>query len=178
VTGRLRPDGTALRPAARAAVAAGAVLLALLAALAGVTAWKLSSARSSGATGSGKAAVIDAAVTTVTNAFGYSYKSINHDFAVAEAGMAPALRAAYAAKAQQDARATAVKIHETVTASVDPKAGAALVSATGDTAKVLVFLDQTTSNSKLAAPRLDRSRVLVSLTDASGRWLVTNFQGI
>jgi Mce-associated membrane protein len=166
------------RRAARSALAAAAVILVLVAGLATFLVLRVSEANSDGGTQSSKNAVIDAAVTTVENAFGYSYKNIDHDFAVAETGMAPALRAAYAAKAQQDAKATAVRIHEVVTASVDPKAGAAVVSDTGAKAQVLVFLDQTTSNTKLAAPRLDRSRVLVSLTNSGGKWLVTNFQGI
>jgi Mce-associated membrane protein len=45
-------------------------------------------------------------------------------------------------------------------------------------ATVLVFVDQTVTNSQLKAPRLDRSRVEVTLVNSHGRWLINNLSPI
>jgi Mce-associated membrane protein len=37
---------------------------------------------------------------------------------------------------------------------------------------VLVFVNQTVTNSQLTAPRLDRSRIDVTLVRSNGHWLI------
>jgi Mce-associated membrane protein len=48
----------------------------------------------------------------------------------------------------------------------------------GDRASVLLFVSQTVTNSQLAAPRLDRSRISVTLLRSGSRWLIDKLNPI
>lgn len=48
---------------------------------------------------------------------------------------------------------------------------AAVKSATNDTVEVMVFVDQSVSNSAAPGPQLDRSRVVITMQKVDGRWL-------
>ncbi|MGN5238139.1 hypothetical protein [Rhodococcus sp. SJ-3] len=50
---------------------------------------------------------------------------------------------------------------------------AGVKSATTDRVEVLLFIDQTVTNSVVPEPRLDRSRVLMTLELVDGRWLAS-----
>ncbi|WP_420750518.1 hypothetical protein [Rhodococcus sp. O3] len=50
---------------------------------------------------------------------------------------------------------------------------AAVRSATADEAVVLLFVDQTITNTASPEPRVDRSRVVMTLDKVDGRWLVS-----
>lgn len=53
---------------------------------------------------------------------------------------------------------------------------AGIQSATPDQVEVLVFVDQTITNAVTPRPRLDRNRVLMTLTRHDGRWLVEKLE--
>ncbi len=50
---------------------------------------------------------------------------------------------------------------------------AGVKSATTDRVEVLLFIDQTVTNSVVPEPRLDRSRVTMTLELVDGRWLAS-----
>ena len=64
-----------------------------------------------------------------------------------------------------------MKYHAVSSAAVTD---AGVSAATPTTATVLLFVDQTVENSQLANPRLDRSRVKVSMVLVNGHWLIDN----
>ncbi len=53
---------------------------------------------------------------------------------------------------------------------------AAVRSASTDEVVVLLFVDQTITNATVPAPRLDRNRVVMTLTPHDGRWLVGSLE--
>lgn len=52
----------------------------------------------------------------------------------------------------------------------------AIKSATKNTVEVLLFVDQSVSNSSAPEPRLDRSRVEITMQKVDGRWLASKVQ--
>jgi Mce-associated membrane protein len=105
----------------------------------------------------------------------YSYKHLAADFATAEKGLTPAFAANYRSTTAQKVTPLATRYHAVSTAVVSD-AGISALTAT--TATVLVFADQTVTNSQLPHPRLDRSRIKVFLTFSGGRWLISNLKPI
>jgi Mce-associated membrane protein len=61
--------------------------------------------------------------------------------------------------------------------SADVKAAAVLQS-DSHSARVLLFVDQTSTSSKLSAPQLDQSRVVVTMTKSRDHWLVSEIAAI
>jgi Mce-associated membrane protein len=53
---------------------------------------------------------------------------------------------------------------------------AGIQSESPDRVEVLVFVDQSITNASTPAPRLDRTRVLMTLTPHDGRWLVDKLE--
>lgn len=51
-----------------------------------------------------------------------------------------------------------------------------VVSCTTDRAVVAAFVDQTITNTNAAAPRVDRNRMVLTLVNSGGRWLLDNVQ--
>jgi Mce-associated membrane protein len=100
----------------------------------------------------------------------YNYQHLAADFAAAEKGMTPAFSATYRTTTAQKVTPLATRYHAVSTAIVSD-AGVSAITAT--TATVLLFVDQTVTNSQLAHPRLDRSRDKVTLAFSAGRWLIT-----
>lgn len=54
--------------------------------------------------------------------------------------------------------------------------GAGISSASTDQVEVAVFVDQAITNAATAQPRIDRNRVLMTLTPHDGRWLVSKLE--
>ncbi|WP_327097653.1 hypothetical protein OIE68_01880 [Nocardia vinacea] len=65
--------------------------------------------------------------------------------------------------AHRDSIVTTAKVVET-----------SVVTATVDKVAVLLFLDQETTSSKYQGPRLDGSRIRVTMTHADDRWLISD----
>jgi Mce-associated membrane protein len=169
-------------------VVVSAALAVALIALVGVVIWQVSShhgssshqtavAASDAGYLAGPAAI--AAETAASNetkaTLTYSYKNLAANFAAAEKGLTPAFSANYRSTTAQKVTPLATKYKATSTAIVSD-AGVSAVSA--NTATVLLFVDQTVENSQLAHPRLDRSRIKVSMVNQGGRWLVSNLSPI
>jgi Mce-associated membrane protein len=112
-----------------------------------------------------------AATTSVAKVLSYDYRHLGRDFQRAEAQLTPRFRRQYGKATANGVEPLAAKYRATSTAVV-PEGGAGAVSVSTDRVVVLVFVDQTVTNSQLSAPRLDRSRMNVTMVHQGGRWLI------
>ncbi len=155
-----------------AVVATVAVLAVCAAALAAVAAERVSHrhavdrARENG---------IAAATTGVASVLSYDYRHLSADFQKAEALLTPRFRKEYDRTTAAGVKPLAAKYKAQSSAHVS---AAGTVSVSPDRVVVLVFVDQTVTNSQLAAPRLDRSRIDVTIVHQGGRWLIDRLSPI
>jgi Mce-associated membrane protein len=164
-------------PASPLAVAAVALAVIAVTVLAVVMQWHSSRNRQSneGAAsylaGTSAQAAEAAAVREVTATLTYNYKTLAADFANAEKGLTPGFRTSYAQTTATSVEPLAKKYAAISTASVSAS-GVSSASQSGNAVTVLVFADQTVQNSQLAHPRLDRTRIQVSMVNLGGKWLI------
>jgi Mce-associated membrane protein len=129
--------------------------------------------------GQSSSATTDALEKAASNgtqaALSYNYQHLSADFAAAEKFMTPSFAANYKKTTATQVQALAAKYHAVSAATV---LGAGVDSATGSHATVLVFVDQTAKNTQLSAPRLDRSRIEVSLVRSGNKWLISQLSPI
>jgi Mce-associated membrane protein len=167
-TGSGLPGGTnAVVAVVALAVAVAVVLTVVVTHLSGRT----DQSPSGGAT----SAVESAASAGAKAALSYNYQHLSADFTAAEKLMTPSFKADYTSQTTRNVKGPAVKFHAVSVATIE---GAGVASMSSSRATVLVFVDQTVRNSQLSAPRLDRSRVQVSLVRTDGKWLINNLSPI
>lgn len=112
-----------------------------------------------------------AALKEVQATLTYNYKTLQADFATAEQGLTARFKPSYEQTTKTSVTPLATKYHATSSASVQPVG----VSQAGPTTvKVLLFVDQTVTNTQLSKPRLDRSRISATMVKVNGRWLIDN----
>jgi Mce-associated membrane protein len=159
-----------------AAVALAVVVLAVLA----VVTQRLSSqtasthrhtaaAAASYLAGPAALAAAAAAKTETQATLTYNYKTLTTDFAAAEKGLTPSFRVRYQSTTAASVTPLATKYHAVSMATIS---AGGVSTASADSATILLFVDQTVQNSQLAHPRLDRSRIKVSMVKTDGRWLI------
>lgn len=119
--------------------------------------------------GSSARAAETAAISEVRATLTYNYKTLTADFANAEKGMTPTFRANYAHTTTSLVAPVARKQSAISTADVS---AAGVSSAAPNAVTVLVFANQTVQNTLLAHPRLDRTRIKVSMLNLHGTWLI------
>jgi Mce-associated membrane protein len=112
-----------------------------------------------------------AAVNEVRATLSYNYKTLPADFANAEKGLTPNFRSNYAHTTATQVEPNAKKYSAISTADVS---AAGVSSAAPKAVTVLVFANQTVQNTLLAHPRLDRTRIKVSMVNLGGKWLIDN----
>jgi Mce-associated membrane protein len=154
---------------ALAALVVLAVVAAVLAALVGL---KVSDRHTRDAAST---AALSAASSGVATVLSYNYRSLDHDFAAAEALLTPSFRKAYVATTAKAVQPLAAKYKAVSTAQVS---AAGVISASASRATVLVFVSQQVTNTQLSAPRLDRSRIQVELVHSHGNWLINKLSPI
>jgi Mce-associated membrane protein len=149
---------------------AAVVVLALLAAVTvALAALVTSRASSNNAVDGAPGDVVGAATSGVATVLSYDYRHLDADFAHAQGLLTPKFRKQYDDTTAKGVRPLAAKYKAISSADVS---AAGVVEATDTRAIVLVFVNQTVTNSQLSAPRLDRSRIRVSLVRSNGRWLI------
>jgi hypothetical protein len=167
-------------------VVAGLAALVLVAAV--VLVWLLQRAGDGGAPGATtaesdeavvasaavKEAVRDAASDAATRAYSYSWKTLAEDKADARDLMTEQMARRYD-RTMAGVATTSRRAHTDVSATV---AGTALVTASGSDARVLVFVNQSTTSDDLDEPLLDLDRVLVTLVRAGGTWKVSELDAL
>jgi Mce-associated membrane protein len=175
--------GRPRRDRGRQAVVVAVALVVVVAALLGVVAHRLSTqthnrnatAAAGYLAGPNALAAEAAAAREVRATLTYNYKTLNADFAAAEAGLTPSFRVSYLHTTATAVTPLATKTQADSTAAVT--AGGVSV-ATETNATVLLFVDQTVTNNLLAHPRLDRSRIEVTMAKQGGKWLIDNLAPI
>lgn len=149
------------------------VALAILAtALAALVAGRLSHRN---AVADARVAALGAATSGVATVLSYDYRTLDKNFAKAESLLTPHFRKLYDTTTARGVKPLAAKYR--AVSSADVTAGG-VVQASGSRAVVLVLVSQTVTNSQLAAPRLDRSRINVTLVHRGGRWLIDGLDPI
>lgn len=169
--------GPSRRTRAVTVLVAAAVLAVAATAAAAATTVRFGSTAAT-ASPSDRAAIVSAAVSGVTATATYDYTTLHTDEQSAESQLAEPLKSAYLARMRTQIEPLADKYHVSAKASVDPKFGAGVVKVSGDSAQVLLYVDQVVSNNQLAAPRLDQTRVLATLVDQGGHWRVSGLRTI
>jgi Mce-associated membrane protein len=121
-----------------------------------------------------RATIAGAATRDVATVLSYDYRHLDNDFAAAHKVMTPTFRKQYDATTAKGVRPLATRVHAISSAQVTAAGLADALSA--DRAVVLVFVNQTATNTKLTAPRLDQSRINVTLVRVGGQWLIDKMQ--
>lgn len=161
------PAGTGRR--GRAVIVTLAVLLACSTAAAGFLGWKVrqDSAIDSAATEALSAGQQYAVLLTSIDA-----AHIDRDFAAIDAGATGAFKQMYAQSAFQLqpllVQAQSVSKGRVVSASVQ--------SASRERVVLMMFVDAEVTNTTTSGPRVDRSRIVMTMDDVDGRWLASNVE--
>ncbi|HEX4252485.1 MAG TPA: hypothetical protein VH008_31785 [Pseudonocardia sp.] len=114
-------------------------------------------------------ATAKAYAVTVTS---YDYQNLDRNFADVLDGATGEFKDQYSG-ASQTLRQLIANAKATAKGSV---LGAGLSSVSPDQVEVVVFVDQAITNAATAQPRIDRNRVLMTLTPHDGRWLVAKLE--
>lgn len=151
-------------PSLRAGLAA--VVIVLLAAGLAVSQIQLSNQRS---TNSARTSALTAAQTYAVDVASYSYKDLSHDFGAVENNSTPSFRKTFEASSQALTKVLR-QYHATATARV---IDSGVASVTPDRAVVLLFVDQTVTNTaQKSGSTKDNSRIKMTLIRSGGRWRI------
>jgi Mce-associated membrane protein len=99
----------------------------------------------------------------------YDYRHLDADFAAARATLTGGFARDYKVTTTTLVRPGAEQYHVVVKAEV---AAQSVVSATADQVVVLLFVNQTTTSTRLDGPKVDLNRVRLTLVKRGGDWLV------
>jgi Mce-associated membrane protein len=156
-TGR-RPDWVLL--------AAGVLTLALVL-TAGLVALR---ARAADRTETARSAAEAAAESDAVDLLSYDYRHLDRDFARARSHLTGRFVADYTTTTQHTVRPLAPQVHAVVKATV---ASSSVVRASENQVVVLLFVNQTTTSTRLSAPRTDLNRVRITMTRVGDGWKVS-----
>jgi len=121
-----------------------------------------------------QAAASSAASTTIEKLLGYDYKSFDAHTKDVSALLTGPFRNEFVQAATQVVKPLAVQNQVVVAAKVSK---IAVMSTPGQgQVKFLVFLDQRTTSAKLANPQVDQNRVILTMSQTDGRWLVSKVE--
>jgi Mce-associated membrane protein len=101
----------------------------------------------------------------------YDYRHLDANFAAARKTLTGSFARDYRATTSSLVRPGAQQYHVVVKAEV---AATSVVSATADKVVVLLFVNQTTTSTRLTGPRVDLNRARLTLVKVDGTWLVNN----
>jgi Mce-associated membrane protein len=117
------------------------------------------------------AAAQDHAVTILS----YDYRHLGADFAAARKTLTGKFARDYQATTSTVVRPGAEQVHAIVKAEV---AAGSVVNATANRVVVLLFVNQTTTSTRLDGPKVDLNRVRLTLVKVNGQWLVSNVDAL
>ena len=118
-----------------------------------------------------RAAAEAAAVTLLS----YDHRRLDRDFAAARKLLTGGFADDYAQTTEEVVRPTALEVEAVVTAEV---AASSVVRASENRVVVLLFVDQTTTSTRVEGPQVDLNRVRMTLTRTNGRWLVSGVDAL
>jgi Mce-associated membrane protein len=119
--------------------------------------------------------VVTAAREGTVALLSYKPETLDQDFTTAKSHLTGDFLNYYEKFTREIVTPAAKEKGVTTTAQV---VGAAVSELHPDSAVVLVFVNQATTSKDRPDPSMSASTVLVSLTKANGRWLITNFEPI
>lgn len=155
-----------------------APLIALLittALMAAVTGFVWYQVREHAATETARQAGLEASRDAARVLFSYDYRTLSKDFSAGQALTTGAFRKQYADTTARLVTPVATEKKAVVKAEV---VTAGVVRATPDTVVTIVFVNQVTTSSLTAGPKVDLSRVRMTLDHVQGRWLVSQVDAL
>jgi Mce-associated membrane protein len=122
-----------------------------------------------------RSAAVAAARTHAEDVLSYDHRTLDEDFARARRALTGPFVADYRDTTTKVVRPSAEQYKVVVSAEV---AAASVVRADADRATVLLFVDQTTTSTRLDGPKVDLNRVRVQLTRTGGEWLISDLDAL
>lgn len=111
-----------------------------------------------------------AATTAAQRFFSYDYRHIDADIAAAKKLVTGSLAGDYDQTSTKVVKPAAATSKAVVAASVS---ATSVISAEPDKAEILLYLNQSTRNTKIKGTRLDQSRVQLTMTKVGEQWLIS-----
>ncbi len=131
--------------------------------------------RSARAVDQARGEAVRAARTAATKILSYDYRHLDADFAAGRALTTSPF-------AEQYARTTADAVKQVATdtkaAVVADVAAVGVQQATAHRVVVVLFVNQTTTSTRLERPQVDQNRVEMTMVERDGRWLVSQVRGL
>jgi Mce-associated membrane protein len=148
------------------------VVLAAAILMASMVMWK--GAQEGRTLASSQVAASAAASTTVQKLLGYDYRTFDKHTIAVSALLTGRFKSEFVQAATTVVKPLAVQNQAVVVATVSQ----ASVMSTPDQqdVKILLFVDQRTTSAKLAAPQIDQNRVMLTMSQVAGRWLVSKIE--
>jgi Mce-associated membrane protein len=144
-----------------------AVLLVTGIAAAGVLFFRVQDAKAASAA---RSEAVAAARSHAQAILSYDYRTLDADFARASKALTGTFKKDYASTTSTVVRPSAGQYHVVVKADVT---AASVVQASAHRAVVLLYVDQTTTSTRLEGPKVDLNRVRMTLVEQDGKWLVS-----
>lgn len=160
------PSGPARRGRLEPAIVVAGLVVLALAVAAGTFTLR---ARAAARTESARTAAQAAAESRVVDLLSYDYRHLGRDFARARRGLTGDFAQDYARTTQKVVRPTAREVKAVVKAEV---ASSAVVRGGENQVVALVFVNQTTTSTRVEGPRVDLNRVRLTLVRTGGDWLI------
>ncbi len=105
----------------------------------------------------------------------YDHRHLDRDFARARDVLTGSFADDYAQTTERVVRPTAEKVKAVVTADV---VSSSVVRASENRVVLLLFVDQTTTSTRLEGPKVDLNRVRMTLSRTGGQWLVSGVDAL
>lgn len=123
-------------------------------------------------TAAGQAA-LDAARKDAVEVLSYNFRTVDDDLARAKSDLTGKFQDDFtqlsAGVVAPAAKQDQIDTHADI-------AGSGVVSSTQDEVVTLLFVNQTTRSTKLTAPKIDGSRLQVTMHNVAGRWLISDLK--
>lgn len=116
-----------------------------------------------------------AAVENVVDILSYDYRHLDDDFARGRDALTGKFADDYTETTSEVIRPSAVQYHAVVKAEV---AKSGVVSGTANRVVVLMFVNQTTTSTRLDGPKVDLNRVRLTMNKVDGQWLVSDVDAL
>jgi len=123
---------------------------------------------------SNQSAAASSARTIVEKMLGYDYKTFDRHTTEVSALLTGSFKKEFVQVATEVVKPLAVQNQAVILA----KASAVSVMSTSDqgTVMILAFVDQTTTSAKLMRAQVDQNRVILTMSQTDGRWLVSKVE--
>lgn len=122
-----------------------------------------------------RTAALAAAEQHAVTLLSYDHSRLDRDFARAKAVLTGPFAKDYATTTEQVVRPSAEQVQAVVTAEV---AASSVVRASAQEVVVLLFVDQTTTSTRLDGPKVDLNRVRMTLRKVGQEWLVSGVDAL